>query len=87
MSDIERIFFHMVCAECLLNGCITDKWVREQATEKGLWTYTNLLEILCKWYLDGVYEFTGRVGDGRLLFGKMRGEYRREEALSRRWNE
>lgn len=87
MSDVERIFFHMVCAECRLHSRISEEWLKKVASKDGIWSYDNLLEFLGKWYLDEVYTFVGKVANGRLEFAKMRGEYRGEEKLSRRWSE
>lgn len=85
MNEVERIFFHMVCAECLLNGKITDEWVQKMSNG-GDWSYNNLLEILCKWSLEGVYTYTRKVADGRLEFGKLYGVYRKEEEIVRKWS-
>lgn len=84
MNKTERIFYHMVYLECWRNRCITDDWVRKHATT-GEWSYDRLLEMLCKWSLDGVYTYECKIADGRLEFGKLYGVYKQEERAVKNW--
>lgn len=75
MNQKERIFFRLVCDECIRNKHISESWVKEYANAWS-WTYNDLLEYLDKWTRDGIYNYVGKIANGRLLFEKLIGEYK-----------